>query len=430
METPAVLLVDDGELDEVRTLLEDLAVDFLHVRGPTIPDEVEEPAKLLVTTASRALTLQLTQSDAPRQKPIRVAFVTGESKTQRSLLRRAGFEFLVHSPAHPAAVRLLFVRALYRGTEKRGATRRALGCEVNYKTGLRRKKATLLEISESGCRLLMNQCMDRGTRLTLQIPRAVTHGKTLDLPGRVIRVIRGRRYSELKEFSVAIRFERLGEALEDRLARFLEDHASGPSALPEETSNTQPRITLQTPTIPDLIKVDIETLEPMPPPESDEGMEPLEPLEEGEDPGLPGPEEPPLEETSQDDENRREHQRVAYDQEVIAMSREATRVLLGQDISQNGMRVEPNENLRIGEYLRLGIYGKAGQDPLLVEAIVVRNDGASGIALHFVWMEPSAPERLEGLIANLPSIESLQYDKTQPIVLSEIVEPPSDEDED
>ncbi len=46
METPPVLLVDDGELDEVRTLLEDLAVDFLHVRGPTIPDEVEEPANL------------------------------------------------------------------------------------------------------------------------------------------------------------------------------------------------------------------------------------------------------------------------------------------------------------------------------------------------------------------------------------------------
>ena len=35
-----------------------------------------------------------------------------------------------------------------------------------------------------------------------------------------------------------------------------------------------------------------------------------------------------------------------------------------------------------------------------------------------------------GKSKRLPSIESLQYDKTQPIVLSEIVEPPSDEDED
>jgi hypothetical protein len=69
METPPVLLIDDGELDEVRGLLEDLAVDFLHVRGPSVPDEVEEPACLLVTTAGRALTLQLMQPDDPRSQP-------------------------------------------------------------------------------------------------------------------------------------------------------------------------------------------------------------------------------------------------------------------------------------------------------------------------------------------------------------------------
>ena len=392
METPRILLVDDGELDEVRALLEDLAVDFVHVRGPTIPDEVEEPTNLLVTTARRALTLQLLQAEAPHRKPMRVAFVTGESKMQRSLLRRAGFEFLVHSPAHPAAVRLLFVRALYGGRENRGTTRRALGCEVHYKTGLRRKKATLLEISEGGCRLLTNQNVDPGTPLTLKIPRAVTHGKKLDLPGRVVRVIRGERDRELREFCIAIRFERLHEALEDRLARFLEDHASGPSTLPQELSNARPSITLQTPSLSNLkIEVDdigsVEACEPVLPPETaDDGLAPFELIDEG------------LEEISQADENRREHQRVAHSQEVVAMFREATRVLLGQDISQGGMRVEPNENLKIGDYIRLGICGEAGQDSMFVEAIVVYrvNDEGKVWSVRAYWDYGDAVESTLG----------------------------------
>jgi hypothetical protein len=399
METPPVLLIDDGELDEVRGLLEDLAVDFLHVRGPSVPDEVEEPACLLVTTAGRALTLQLMQPDEPSGKPMRVAFVTGDSKTQRNLLRRAGFEFLVHSPAHPAAVRLLFLRALYRGREKRGATRLALGYEVNYRTGLRKKKATLLELSDSGCRLLTTQALDRGTRLTLHIPRSVTRGKPIDIPGRAVRVIRGKKDGDSQDFAVAVRFEDLSSDLDIRLNHFLETHASGPTALPAGEASAHITIAPKTPTIPDM-KVhlgsaeEIEELGPEEEPIEEPLPEPTAPPRsaspdwiEDADPDAEWEmlenvcEEPPQLELEGDDGNRREHPRVAYESEVIAMFRDATRVLVGQDISQGGMRVEPNENLKAGDYLRLGIYGKADQDPLLVEALVVRNDGPRGVAL-------------------------------------------------
>ena len=409
METPPVLLIDDGELDDVRGLLEDLAVEFLHLRGPNVPDEVEEPLSLLVTTASRALSLRLVQPEEVRKRPMRVAFVAGDSKTQRSLLRRAGFEFLVHSPAHPAAVRLLFLRALYQGRERRGAMRMALGCRVNYRTGLRKKKATLLELSDSGCRLLTFQSLERGTRLTVQLPRSLTRGKPIDLPGRTVRVVRGRGDDDTAEFSVAVRFEQIGGDLEARLNAFLDEYATGPTALPEGMESTPPMIAPRHP----VLSEGREGAGAAPEPAHEAGRA-IEP-EPDDDPGANEPE-------VDEDGNRRRHARVAYPEEVIAMFREATRVLVGQDLSGGGMRVTPNENLRVGDYLRLGIYGKAGQDPLLVEALVVRNDGPRGVALHFEWMEPSAPQRLEDLIAGLPSIEALQYDKTQPIVLSEIVD--------
>ena len=71
----------------------------------------------------------------------------------RDQLRGVGFDYLVRRPIHPGALRLLLLRALYRGPERRVTVRYPIGGEVAYKLGLRRRRATLLEVSLRGCRL-------------------------------------------------------------------------------------------------------------------------------------------------------------------------------------------------------------------------------------------------------------------------------------
>ena len=63
------------------------------------------------------------------------------------------------------------------------------------------------------------------------------------------------------------------------------------------------------------------------------------------------PEPPPS-----DDSNRRGRTRHHLDRRVIALGEEATRVLMGRDISFGGMRVNPNPLLKVGENVRLAIH--------------------------------------------------------------------------
>jgi hypothetical protein len=112
---------------------------------------------------------------------------------------------------------------------------------------------------------------------------------------------------------------------------------------------------------------------------------------------------------------------MAFDREVIAMGREATRVLVGRDLSQGGMRVEPHPKLAVGDCARLAIYADPADDPFVVEARVVRDDGERGLALQFESMDRHAERQLGELVGGLPGIESLEKPEAVPIVLGELM---------
>lgn len=80
---------------------------------------------------------------------------------------------------------------------------------------------------------------------------------------------------------------------------------------------------------------------------------------------------------------RRTDARRAYGHRVIALAEDATRVLLGRDISLGGMRVDPNPELGPGDRLRLAIHVRARSEPLVVSARVIRDDGEQGLVLEF-----------------------------------------------
>ena len=88
------------------------------------------------------------------------------------------------------------------------------------------------------------------------------------------------------------------------------------------------------------------------------------------------------------------------------------------------MRVERFSGLEVGDRLHLAIYGAADQEPFLVWATVLRDDGAEGMALAFDEVHPQIAAQLEKVVADLPAVESLHDDEAHAMgtVVTEILE--------
>jgi len=221
---PSVLLLDDGELGDVRRLLDEIGVDFVHLRGASISDGLEPPRDLLLTTARRAQTIPHgTASEGG--PPVRVVVANEEAETLRERLRRDGVDFLVRRPVHSEALRLLVLRSLYRGPEKRRGVRVPFGVAVECRVGATRAEVVLAELSTGGCRLIVPRTaqplapLDSG--LVVTIPPGEDGEEPLSLFGTVRRVHEDREH----ETALAVAFEPLDAAHEAALARTLRRRA-------------------------------------------------------------------------------------------------------------------------------------------------------------------------------------------------------------
>ena len=183
--TAPVVLIDDGELDDVRAILEEIGAEFAHLRGGAVPSEMGPPDQLFIATPRRAM---LAKDWPGGPLPVKVGIVTEDSNTLRAMLRRIGFDLLVRRPVHPYALRLVLLRALYSGSERRQKPRFPIGYSVSFRAGFRRKKAVLADLSMRGARLLLDQPLALGSRITLQLERELAGGKALSLRGKIVRV--------------------------------------------------------------------------------------------------------------------------------------------------------------------------------------------------------------------------------------------------
>ena len=110
-----MLLVDDGELEDVRDCLLDLGTEFAHLRGGAVPAKLDAPRDLFITTTRHATLARPWPKPDAGGRPVRIAVVSEDSGTLRATLRQMGFTFLVRRPVHPIALRLLLLHALYHG---------------------------------------------------------------------------------------------------------------------------------------------------------------------------------------------------------------------------------------------------------------------------------------------------------------------------
>ncbi len=405
---PAVLVLDDGELEDVHQLLQELGVACARVRGGAIVDGTPAPKDLLISTPRRIGAVEDAVADAV-SPPIRVMIVNEDSNALRTRLRRSGFDYLVRRPVHSEALRLLLLHCLYKGEERRREPRVAVGFEVTFRAGLLTRRATLLDLSVRGCRLHARTRVEPGKRIKVQIPEALDAGDPLSVAGRVARAeSAARRGTEAWELGVA--FDTVDDATRHALEILIEDRSHGPATLRSGSQAAWSAREIAPP--PEEMPPKHET----PPPPRAHAVRPAPTAA-----AAPRAEERPADGAAGAD--RRANRRGAYAQTVPAFGNRALRVLVGRDLSGAGMRIEPQPERAIGDRLHLAIYGEPGEEPMLVWGRVARDDGDRGTVVLFDEVGPEVAVRLERVVADLPAVESLRDTEAEAMgtVLTEIV---------
>ena len=382
----AVWISDDGELADVRKLLDRLDVAYASLPrtggGGGDPDENTGPVpapdlscSLLFTSPPRAVTLQ---PAVLRSGALHVVVIDEVSRTLRRMLERSRCDFVLQRPIHPGVLRLLVTHALYAGPEKRRAGRVLIGEPVTFKSGFLSKKATLIELSESGCSLETKQPVDTDASIQLTLPHKLTGEKALVIEGRIVsRVpIPGQKASH----RVSVAFVSVA-GVRRELRAVLRMHARGSATLQAKAGAGG------------ALKLD---------------------------PGSRRRETTQSEAAYTPQIERRRWPRKRYRKRVLGTSQGGARTLIGADLSRGGMRVDYDPDLAVGDELKLAIYGSGGQAPVVVRSVVVRVDDES-LGFEFRDVGDRVASRLEQMVRTLPSLPDDLPDKPG-LVMTEVLE--------
>jgi hypothetical protein len=359
---PLVLLVDDGELQEVRALLQQLGVPWTDAPSLTSP-EAPESVSLLVTSARHALSRAHRRCCAG----LHLVVYDDPSRTLRKVLERSGCDLVMRRPMNSHAFRLLVAQALYEGPERRRGRRVVLAEPVKIRDGGRVRAATLVQLSLRGCGIVADYEAELGGPLEVVFPKELTAGKALQVGGPVLAVRAAE--GEAGRFHVAIAF-RLMEIEDRRLVNTIMERLGGGAEL-----RARPPARKVVPAV--------------------------------------------------DQKDRRRAPRKAFSRRVLAGGAGISHVLIGRDLSAGGMRVAPDPSLRVGATLMLALHGRPGLPAVVVQAVVARSDGTDGLVLRFDALRPAAAERLAALVESLPSLPDKGSGATRAtpgVVVSEVLE--------
>jgi hypothetical protein len=103
---------------------------------------------------------------------------------------------------------------------------------------------------------------------------------------------------------------------------------------------------------------------------------------------------------------RRSAPRKAYPHQIL-VSTEAegkSRGLIANDLSAGGMRVEASDLLQLGDELKLALYCDSRRPPVVVHALVTRDDGENGWMLMFHDVNDHTATNLALLLDSLPEV--------------------------
>ena len=233
-----ILLIDDGELDEVARVLETQGISYVRLRGGQIPPKVAPPRDLLIVTPRRVERVRRgSPVDAGAGRPLRVIAVQEDSPAMRRRLRRSGLHLLVRLPTQAEIWRLLIARALYRGNERREDPRVAVGSPVSVVAdGSAETQAgsttILVDLSNRGCRLQTSAEFEVNDSVEFSIPAdhdGPGGNEPLTVWGRVWRIA-SFRGADTRMLAVVFDAE-MPQKSRTRLTALINRWASGPHSL-------------------------------------------------------------------------------------------------------------------------------------------------------------------------------------------------------
>ncbi len=360
-EDPLILLLHDGELRDLRSQLDAFGIPIRERVGALRPAEAKAQWRTVIATPKRLL--EFSQPGGPR--PTLVAIADQASKTLRSQMQRLRIDYVVNRPVHPMALRLLLLHAVYNGPERRKRERVSIGAEIRVRTGLFAKPATLAEISQKGARILTDQPVEKGTKLRLAIGRELTKAGMLRVNGTAVRIQDGDEDGTI----VGIRFDEMSKKAAEHVKRFVDLHRRGPVQVRHQVAGVS--------------RVMNNVAESSPVAERPARPAPARAKTAPKVASVVGPAAPAAVAEPAPNE-RRGADRVNYESRVVALVDEAARVFLGRDISTGGMRVDSHPELGLGFKVKLALHAGPRSEPVLVEAVVDRDDGPDGIFLRFL----------------------------------------------
>jgi hypothetical protein len=430
-ESPPVLLLDDGELDDVQQLIEQMGVQFGRVRGGAILQDTPPPSTLLIATPRRVRAVR-DDGTTGNGAPVRVVVVDQDSPSLREQLRKIGFDYLVRRPVHPEALRLLLLHCVYTGDERRGQPRVPVGFEISFRSGIRWRRAMLTDLSVGGCRLLTPRSLSPGKSIKLTLPEELCATAPVTLRGRIARCDFDELLGDEGLYRSAVVFENAEREMRQEL-EWEEPPAKTKTGERVRTRSNDPRVepTARVGASPSRGRTGSRPSDHRSTSPQDARVEPTGVETASDAPlGVERPRPPTAEHVDAEPDawsgpfDRRRHRRGTYERKVPAFGDSALRVLVGRDLSARGMRVERAE-LEIGDRVHVAIYGEAGDEPMLVWGTATRKDEEGRVTLLFDELEVDIAHALEKLVAKLPAVEPLLDGETAAMgtVMSEIVEP-------
>ena len=351
---PAVLVLDDGELRPLRAALSMMGVDVVHLSGDKIPASLEAPRDLLVTSWLHAQSLpELERPEGAFYEPVWICVHDRDFQPLREPLRKLGADFLVHAGIDLVALRLLLSQLLYRGAERRGALRLPLDYPVRYRVRGGLSRATLVDLSREGARLIVGDEVLPGTPLKIYLaPEESSHAR-VEIRAVALRCTGCGQGTDPYRQSLVVEFP----SLQPEARALIEGILQGRHAASCVT--------------------------------------PLDP-----DSSLGGGA----------DRERRRSRRGTYGERLTAFTTvdsEVQQVVLGHDLSVEGIRIGPRPGLSVGDRVELVLYGGPSGEAFTLQAHVVHDAGSGGLGLRFSNLGSDGVRRLEYLVQQLPPVEAL-----------------------
>ncbi len=352
---PSVLVVDDGQLDRVYEILEQLGAEPERIAASKVRGGIEKPRDLVVMSWHPTKEIPELLDNAEGVEPTKVCFHSQDFLPLRQRLRDLGVDFLVQGALDNDSLRAFLQSQLHDGPERRADLRLNLGGTVGLQIGDAKERAKLADLSTAVCRVVTDRQIPVGEAVTIVFPKGLGGDAALEVPGRVIRSGDAELRPTRTSYSIVVRFEGHADAVCEQLEKILAGEQIGTRATP-----LQPAAAAA--------------------------------------PAQTGPSE------------RRSGERHPYERPVALLDLGGAEPVIGRDLSMSGVRLTGAPDLAEGAKLTIALYGASKRgEPVVVDAAVIRVEG-DAVALEFTDASDAQRRDLERLLGSSTMVESLKED--------------------